>query len=167
MISEKGLALIRKWEGLRLEAYQDITGCWTIGYGHTLGVCKGDRITQEQAELYLIQDCTKANHAVLNYDYKYHWNQNEEDALTSFAFNLGEASIAQVTDKGTRSKALIAAKMLLYYNAGGRKIDGLVNRRKDEHALFITPDREPDTGTRILALLIEIEERIAEIRTLC
>ncbi len=52
-ISENGLALIKRFEGLRLTAYQDSVGVWTIGYGHTSGVSEGQTITQTQADAYL------------------------------------------------------------------------------------------------------------------
>ena len=51
-VSQKGIDLIKKYEGLRLEAYLCPAGVWTIGYGHTAGVGKGMKITAEQAEEY-------------------------------------------------------------------------------------------------------------------
>lgn len=136
-ISENGLRLIKQFEGLRLDSYKDAAGVPTIGYGHTNNVVLGQKITEEKAEEFLKQDLVKAQTVVSKYDSKYHFNQNEFDALVSFAFNIG--SITALTKFGSRSKSEIASKMLLYVKAGGKKMPGLVNRRKAEHDLFLTP----------------------------
>lgn len=136
-ISENGLNLIKEFEGCRLEAYRDPAGVLTIGYGHTHGVQEGMRITQETADEYLRDDCVAAEKNVNGFDAKYHWNQNQFDALVSFAFNLG--SINQLTANGTRSIAEISAKIPEYCHAGGKKLSGLVRRRSAEKELFDTP----------------------------
>ena len=59
--------------------------------------------------------------------------------FNEFGYNLGVGSIDQVTANGTRTKVEIASKMLLYYNAGGKRLEGLVKRRQKEHDLFIKP----------------------------
>lgn len=141
-ISKKGLELIKKYEGCRLEAYKCAAGVWTIGYGHTSGVTKGQTITAAQAEEYLRKDCEKAEKNVNSYYDKYKWNQNQFDALVSFAFNIG--SINQLTANGTRSISVISNKILEYKKAGGKVLAGLVRRRKEERALFNTPcENEP------------------------
>lgn len=150
MVSAVGINLIKKWESCVLTAYDDGTGVWTIGWGHTSGVTQGMSITQEQADAMLAEDLVIYNNAVRAYDAQYHWTQNEEDALTSFAFNLGTGSISQVTANGTRTKEQIAAKMLEYVNAGGKPLEGLRNRRREEAALFretgtVDPD-DPSTS---------------------
>lgn len=136
-ISQNGLNLIKQYEGLRLSAYKDPAGIPTIGYGHTRNVVLGQKITEEKAEAYLLEDLVIAQTKVSKLDSIYHWNQNEYDSLTSFAFNVG--SLTALTKFGTRTKEQIASKMLLYVNAGGKKMPGLVNRRKAEHDLFLTP----------------------------
>lgn len=72
----------------------------------------------------------------MKYNSKYKWNQNEIDALVSFAYNIG--SIDALTANGTRSRATIAAKMLQYNKAGGKVLNGLTRRRKAERELFLT-----------------------------
>lgn len=139
MTSTRGIDLIKQFEGLKLTAYKDPVGIWSIGYGHTKGVKEGDTITREEAERYLRDDLATAEAAVSIYDEIYHWNQNEFDALVSFAYNIGAGGIKQVTGVGSRDKETIAQKMLLYYNAGGKKLEGLVRRRQAEHDLFVTP----------------------------
>lgn len=134
IISNKGLDLIKKFEGCRLKAYKDPAGVWTIGYGHTKGVKAGDEITQEQADKLLRDDLAVYETKVDKYDNKYHWNQNQFDALVSFAYNIG--SIDQLTSNGRRSIKTISDKILEYNKAGGKKLEGLVRRRKAEKALF-------------------------------
>lgn len=120
-----------------MTAYRCPANIWTIGYGHTKNVRQGMVITQEQAEEYFRQDVAKHEKIVSYYDYIYRWNQNEFDALVSFSFNIG--SIKQLTKNGTRSKATISKKMLEYINGDGKVLNGLVKRRKEEQALFLTP----------------------------
>lgn len=133
-ISDAGINLIKRFEGCRLEAYQDSAKVWTIGYGHTGGVYKGQVISQMEADVLLRQDLVKAELAVSKYDNKYHWTQNQFDALVSFAFNIG--SINQLTAKGTRSISEISAKIPAYRKAGGKVLPGLVKRRQAEKELF-------------------------------
>lgn len=134
IISNKGLDLIKQFEGCRLKAYKDPAGVWTIGWGHTKGVKAGDEITQEQADKLLRDDLAVYETKVDKYDDKYHWNQNQFDALVSFAYNIG--SIDQLTSNGRRSIKTISDKILEYNKAGGKKLEGLVRRRKAEKALF-------------------------------
>lgn len=139
-ISDKGLALIKSFEGCHLTAYVCPAGKLTIGYGHTKGVTKGMTITQKQADTFLREDCVKAERNVTRFNEKYSWTQNEFDALVSFAYNIG--SINQLTANGTRDKTTIANKILEYNKAGGKVLNGLVKRRKAEQALFLTPTKE-------------------------
>lgn len=134
--SENGINLIKRFEGCRLQAYQCAAGVWTIGYGHTSGVKSTDTITEAQAENYLKADLAKFEANVEKYNSKYCWNQNEFDALVSFAFNIG--SIDKLTADGTRTRATIAEKMLLYNKAGGKVLTGLTKRREAERELFLT-----------------------------
>ena len=133
--SQKGIDLIKSFEGCRLTAYKDAVGVWTIGYGHTGGVKSGQKITQAQAEDFLKADLAKFEKAVdaLNMVF----NQNQFDALVSFAFNCGAGNLNKLC-KG-RTKAEIASKMLLYNKAGGKVLAGLTRRRKAENELYNKP----------------------------
>ena len=144
-ISDKCLNLVKEFEGCRLTAYRDEVGVWTIGYGITNSdfkitkkiIRKGMKISKATAEKWLEESLNKKYlPLVLEYDKQYNWNQNELDALVSFCYNIG--SIKQLTADGTRSKALVASKMLQYNKAGGRVYNGLTRRRKAERALFLT-----------------------------
>lgn len=132
--SQTGIDLIKQFEGCVLTAYKCPAGVWTIGYGHTAGVKQGQRITAAQAENYLKTDLQAYEKKVEKYS-RYGWNQNEFDALVSFAYNIG--SIDQLTANGTRSRAVIAEKMLSYNKAGGVILSGLVRRRQAERQLFL------------------------------
>lgn len=136
-ISEKGLNLIKSFEGCRLTAYKCPAGVWTIGWGHTGDVTEGKTITQEQADQMLRDDMVAYELKVEKYNGIYGWNQNEFDALTSFAYNVG--SIDQLTARGTRSREVIAEKMLAYNKGGGKVLPGLTRRRKAEQELFLAP----------------------------
>lgn len=137
-----GLSLIKQFEGCRLESYKCPAGVWTIGYGHTSGVTAGQVITQAQADAFLVSDVEKFEKKVNKYYEKYGWNQNEFDALVSFAFNIG--SIDQLTANGTRSRAVIAEKMVQYNKALGKVLAGLTKRRQAERKLFLN---EPGWNT--------------------
>lgn len=138
-LSKKGLELIKSFEGCRLSAYQCAAGVWTIGYGHTSGVKKGDKITQAEAESFLLSDCARFVTHVneINNKYQYGFNQNEFDALVSFAYNIG--NIKGLTMNGQRNKFQIGYNMQFYCNAGGKKLAGLVRRRAEEYKLYTTP----------------------------
>ena len=135
-ISNTGLELIKRFEGCRLKAYQDSVGVWTIGYGHTVGVLNGQVITQAQADIYLKTDCANTEKYVNNYDSIYHWNQNQFDALVSFTFNCGNGNLKTLLNNGQRTISEISAKITAYNKAGGKVLQGLVNRRNAEKELF-------------------------------
>lgn len=136
-ISDRGIALIKKFEGCKLTAYKAVPTekYWTIGYGHYgSDVQPGMAITQYQADLFLLLDCEKFEKKVEKYNAKYHWTQNEFDALVSFAYNIG--SIDQLTDNGKRTKQQIADKIPAYNKAGGKVLPGLTKRRTAEKEMF-------------------------------
>ena len=136
-ISAEGLALIKSFEGCKLTAYKAVSTekYYTIGYGHYgADVTKGMKITQAQADAYLVSDLAKFEAKVEKYNTKYHFNVNQFSALVSFAYNVG--SIDQLTANGTRTIAQISAKILEYNKSGGKVLPGLTKRRKAEKALF-------------------------------
>lgn len=145
-ISKKGIGLIKKHEGCRLQAYKDSVGVWTIGYGTTnsdIAITRrkieaGVSITKQEAEEWLVKSInTKYSKKVMAYNNKYHWNQNQFDALCSFAYNIG--SIDQLVQNGTRKLEDISEAILLYNKAGGQELEGLTKRRAEEKKLFDKP----------------------------
>lgn len=150
-VSKRGIDLIKEFEGCRLTAYRDEVGVLTIGYGITnadksvtgTSIKAGMKISQSTAEKWLEESLNrKYLPLVMKYDTRYNWNQNEIDALVSFAYNIG--SIDQLTANGSRSRETIATKMLEYVKAGGVTYNGLIRRRKAERELFLTPVKEDD-----------------------
>ena len=141
-VSQKGLDIIKKWEGCRLTAYQDSVGVWTIGWGTTNSdmsitgteIKKGLKISQATADEWLEKSVNKKYAPKVNKYGKYNFNQNQFDALVSFCYNIG--SIDQLTANWTRSIEEISNHIPAYNKAGGKVLQGLVNRRKDEKALF-------------------------------
>lgn len=98
-ISNKGIEKIKGYEGLSLTAYPDPgTGGrpWTIGYGHTLGVQKGDVITPRQAELFLHEDLAPV-YITIETNVKVTLTQGQFDALCSFIFNVGAGNFVKST----------------------------------------------------------------------
>lgn len=139
---KKGLALIKKFEGCRLEAYKCPGGVWTIGYGHTSGVKQGQRITKTQAEEYLKSDL-KVYEGYVNKYVKVKLNQNQFDALVSFTYNCGGGSLKKSLlltklNKGDYEGA--ANEFLRWNKASGKVLVGLVKRRKEERSLFLTTE---------------------------
>ena len=135
--SQRGINLIKQFEGVRLTAYKCPAGVYTIGYGHTRGVKRGMKITEEEASAFLAADLRNSEKAVERYDSVYHWNQNEFDALVSFTFNCGAANLRALLRNGRRNRSQIAATLPLYRKAGGKVLKGLERRRAAEKALFL------------------------------
>ena len=137
--SDAGLAMTKQLEGLRLTAYADSGGVWTIGYGHTgPGVYNGLTITEEQATIFLQSDIARAVTAV-NRLVTAQINQNQFDALVDFAFNLGVASLASSTllrYVNARDFPAAAAQFPLWDHSQGRILPGLLERRQKEEQLF-------------------------------
>ena len=125
---------LKEFEGYRPTSYQDSAGVWTIGYGHTQGVKKGQKITKAQAESLLRGDLLKAEKYVNGL--KLNLTQGQFDALVDFAYNLGTRNLGTSTLLGKiRMKASdeeIQAQFRRWVYAGGKVLPGLVKRREWE-----------------------------------
>lgn len=137
VLSENGFNFIKSHEGCRLQAYRDVGGTLTIGWGHTSGVTEGMTITQEQADAMFKADLQVYVGRVNIYADVYNFNQNQFDALVSFCYNIG--NIKGLTNNGTLNRDLIPERMKAYCTCKGSVIPSLVNRRNDEVALWYTP----------------------------
>lgn len=140
-INAAGLDLIKRFEGLRTEAYDDGFGTWTIGYGHTAGVVPGQRITPAEAERMLADDLTTFEARVRQLCTAPP-NSNQLAAMTSLAFNIGVGAFQRSTAlrKHNAGDTVGAAEAFkLFRRAGGREVPGLLRRRNAEAALYLTP----------------------------
>lgn len=141
--SDAGFALTKQFEGLRLVAYQDQVGVWTIGYGHTgREVHGGMVITEAQADTLLHSDVAGAvacvNRAVTANIFQHHF-----DALVDFVFNLGCARLLGSTllrHVNAGEFDLAAPQFLLWDHAGGVVVQGLLKRRQAEMVMFQSVD---------------------------
>jgi lysozyme len=136
--SLSGEQLTESFEGVRLSAYQDQVGRWTIGYGHTNGVQAGDTCTQDEADMWLRQDMAWAVNCV-NALVTRSLTQGEFDSLVDFSFNLGYGSLEHSTllslvNQGQFAQA--ADEFAKWDHAGGQVVAGLLRRRLAEEAEF-------------------------------
>lgn len=144
-ISKSGIELIKRFEGLRLKAYQDSVGVWTIGYGWTQPVDgkkvgPGMQIDQATADQLLKCGVVQYEQGV-NQLVKVKITQGQFDALVSFAYNLGLRSLSTSTlleklNDGDKQGA--ADQFGRWVNAGGKRLDGLVARRAAEREMFLS-----------------------------
>ncbi len=138
-INSNGLQLIKSFEGLRLKAYQDIVGVWTIGYGQTgPQVHASLEISQEQADRRLLDALESVERGVSSL-VKVPLSENQFSALVAFSYNVGLGNLKQSTLLNCVNKHEWehAAKEFLRWNrAGGREASGLTRRRQAESDLF-------------------------------
>lgn len=136
-----GVKIITTYEGLSLKSYLCPAGVWTIGYGHTDGVKRGDTITREQAESMLLDDLVLFEQAVRN-GLEIEVNENQFSALVAFVYNVGAGAYEKSTllRKINAGDFVGASKEFARWNkAGGRVLPGLVKRRQAEMELFLKP----------------------------
>ena len=140
--SQKGIDLIKSFEGCKLYAYRDSVGVLTIGYGTTKGVTAGMAITQKQAEDFLKRDIVPLE-KVLN-SMNVNFTQGQFDALISFQYNLGSGAFKSSTMYrkivARASDTEITDQMVKWYNAGGKPLLGLKRRRCAEANMFLSRD---------------------------
>jgi len=141
--SPSGTNLIKAFESLRLEAYRCPAGVWTIGWGHTVGVREGMRITEEVAEEFLRSDMEQVEQALLKVIHV-PLTQGQFDALVSLCFNLrgGAQRLPSIAPRlvakiNSGDYAGSAEELLDIDRANGQVLPGLVRRRQAEWALFV------------------------------
>jgi lysozyme len=142
-MSERGLALTMESEGLRVLAYRDGAGLWTIGYGHVSGVAPGMTCTPEEAEQWLREDISVAERAVSRL-VRVALNPSQFDALCDFTFNLGAGALGGSTLlrklNGSDYAGAAAEFSRWVHDAAGNVEPGLVTRRAREKQFFETGD---------------------------
>jgi len=137
--SDPAASFIAHWEGCRLSAYLDVANVPTIGYGRTTNVRMGDTCTQEQADAWLAEEVEQFRRGVRG-AVLVPLNDNQLAALTSFAYNCGLAAFRGSTllrklNMGDYQGA--ADQFPVWNRAGNRVVQGLINRRAAERALFL------------------------------
>lgn len=138
-LSSTGEDLIKGFEELRLVAYQDQKGVWTIAWGHTgPEVIEGLTCTAEQAEDWFLRDTQHAVNGV-NASLTTNCTQNQFDALVSFTFNVGvgaEEHSTMLALVNERNFAGAAAEFPKWDHINGIENAGLKRRRLAEQKLF-------------------------------
>jgi lysozyme len=139
-MSDYAFICLKEFEGFRAEAYQCPGGVWTIGYGHTKGVKKGQRITEEDASRLLVKDVEYFEQFLAKEPYEEDLTQGQWDALTDFLFNLGPGNFLSST---LRKKLLrdiddstIPDEFRRWNKSKGKVLPGLVKRREWEAQMF-------------------------------
>ena len=146
-LSPNGAAFIGRFEGFRGAMYNDAAGHCTIGFGHLVhhGPINGTEsaefkagITRERALQLLQADAAIAAKCVAT-NVKVPLNQAQFDALVSFTFNVGtgafqESTLLKMLNAG--NYAAVPGQLERWSRAGGRVLQGLLNRRHAEGKLF-------------------------------
>lgn len=144
-VNDEGLQLIKQWEGLKLKAYQDANGKWTIGYGHTNDsgneprVFKGLIITKEQAEDILRKDL-RACESYVNKVVKVPLTDAQFSTLVSFCYNVGSKSLQRSTllkKLNLGHYEVVPRELMKWTKCGGKTVIGLANRRSAETGLWV------------------------------
>ena len=145
-LTEKGINLIKEFEGLRLTAYRDSVGVWTIGYGNTFyedgsTVKQGDKITQDRADRLFRSIVNKfadqVRTALTNPD---RISDAQFSAMVSLAYNIGIGAFKGSTllrkVNANPCDPTIPDEFLRWNKAGGKVLAGLTRRRKAEADLY-------------------------------
>lgn len=135
------LDMIRRWEGLKLRAYRDTGGVWTIGYGHTHTVRPGMAIDRAEAERLLSVDVAWAEEAV-DRMVRVPLNSNQRAALISWVYNIGETAARKSTlieRLNAGEYDAVPGELIRWIYDDGTPLRGLKNRRADEAALWAEP----------------------------
>jgi len=141
--SQKGIDLIKKFEGCKLKAYQCPAGIWTIGYGNTFyednsKVKQGDTITQDRANSLLLHLLPKFE-AIVNKNVQATINQNQFDALVSYVWNTGGSNtLYELINSKSSDTSIRQWFETKYITGGGKVLSGLVTRRKSEADLYFS-----------------------------
>lgn len=160
-INQATIDLIKEFEGFRARAYRDAVGVWTIGYGHTSlagppAVRPGMRITRKEGERILRRDVERFAAGVVEAlgPHAAKLNDNQFGALVSFSYNVGLGALRRSSVlKAVKAGRLddVPGKLMLWTKAGGRRLKGLVRRRRAEGRLFVTPPNKSGPPVAVAA----------------
>lgn len=140
--SQKGIELIKLFEGCKLKSYRCPAGVWTIGYGNTFyldgsKVLMGQKISQIEADMLMLKLLPKYEFTVIK-NIKVILNQNQFDALVSFCWNCGSSqALFRLVNQKATDEIIYVWWINHYVTGGGKLLQGLINRRRKEADLFI------------------------------
>lgn len=146
-ISQKGIDLIKRFEGFRSKPYKCPAGVWTIGYGTTRGVTASTpEVSEAEAEALLRKDVAGFETQLAGF-LPTTLKQNQYDAIVSFVYNLGvpafkNSTLFRIIATFPNDKKRIKAEFGRWVHAGGKRLDGLVKRRAAEAELYCEGDYE-------------------------
>lgn len=120
---------IKGFEGFRSEAYKCPAGVWTIGYGHTGGVKKGQRVSPARAVELLLADLRSAEESVSRLGVAK--TQGQYDALVDITYNCGDMSKSTLVRKIREGagKDEITKEFMRWVHSDGKVLPGLMKRR--------------------------------------
>jgi lysozyme len=150
MINQAGIELIKAWEGCKLKAYKDVAGVWTVGYGLTsragfIEVGPDTVLTQDEADWYLEQVVDKFASDIRPM-IAGQINENQFAAFVSLAYNIGVGAFKRssaLKHFNAGRIELVPDAMRMWKKAGGKTVQGLINRREAEVSLFLKPVAKP------------------------
>jgi lysozyme len=147
-ISDRGIKLIKHFEGVRNRPYRDAIGLWTVGVGHLIGNGKqlpdsyNKVFTNAEIDAILRQDLARFERGIaMLFPVSYKFTQGMYDALVSFSFNLGLGTLQRSTVRSALlrgDKAMAGQSLLRYCRAGGKILKGLQLRRQEEYNILMT-----------------------------
>jgi len=147
-ISDNGINLIKRFEGVRYKPYRCPAGLWTVGVGHLIGDGKqlidgyNKTFTEREVDELLRKDLARFERGVtMLFPVSYRFTQGAYDALVSFSFNLGLGALQRSTVRSALlrgDKTMAGESLLKYCRAGGKILKGLQLRRQAEHKLLMT-----------------------------
>lgn len=152
IVNKAGIDLIKQWEGCKLKAYKDVAGIWTVGYGLTsragfIEVGPDTTLTQDEADWYLekvVDDFASKIRPMVSPPV----NENQFAAFVSLAYNIGTGAFSRSSALKHFNAGridLVPDAMRMWRKAGGKVVQGLINRREAEIKLFLTPvDEQPE-----------------------
>lgn len=138
MVNAEGITLIKQWEGLKLAAYRDIGGIWTIGYGHTATAREGMTITKAEAEKLLADDLRDFEEGVSK-AVEVPLSENQFAALVAWTYNVGIGAMRKSTlirRLNAGDYAAVPAELAKWNKVRGKPVRGLANRRAAEAGLW-------------------------------
>lgn len=159
VIAVAGGYVVAPWEGKENHAYRDMVGIPTVCYGFTHGVKMGDYYTDEQCDKQLVEELTKFN-TQMKKNVRVPLSENEEVAYTSFVWNVGigawnSSTALKLLNAGDRKGA--CTQLLRWNKAGGRVVQGLVNRRQAEYKICMGNDADVNSALEEASRLGSVE----------